>query len=100
MHAAEEGLADLERAHFHNDRGRRPASGLHFSFDDGGAGRHFRARFQLEDFGLQIHHFKQVLDPEAFGRGDRANNGRTAPVLRSKAELLQLLLHAIDIGGG
>ena len=100
LQTAEERLTDLERAHFDDNGRRRTATRLHLGFDDRGAGGNFGTGFEFQDFGLQGHHLEQVVDAGAFGRGDRTDDRRSAPVLGRKIVFLKLLLHPVDVGGG
>ena len=47
--------------------------------------------FRSMQFGLEHHHFEQMVDTRAFGRGDRAARDLAAPIVRREALRLELL---------
>ncbi len=100
MRAADEGLADFERALADDDGGHGALAGVHGGLDDGGAGRGARIGLEFQHFGLEGHGFEQVVDAEAGLGGDFHALDLTTPIHRREADVLKLALHPHDIGGG
>ena len=95
--AADERIADFQRAHLHDDGGGRTAAGFHLRFDHGAARRGGGRRFQFHHFGLQRHHLEQLIDPVPFVAETGHDDRFAAPIFRRQVLFLELLLHPVDV---
>ena len=98
--AADERLADFERAHLHDDGRGRAAAGFDLRFDHGAARGRGGRSLQLHHFRLHDHLLEQMVDARSLGRGDRHDDGFAAPIFRGQFVLLQLLFHPVDVAPG
>jgi hypothetical protein len=86
--ATNEDVTDLERPHLHDNRRGRPAARFDLRFNDRAAWRGRGRCFQFHHFGLQRHHFDQLIDAGSFGCGNRNNNCFAAPIFGLQTFLL------------
>ncbi len=98
--AANEGVADFQRADLHNDGRSRSAPGFHLRFDDRPARRGRGRGLQFHYLRLQRHHLQQVVDAGSLRRGNFADDRVAAPVFWAQFAFLQLLFHPIDVRPG
>ena len=99
MRAADEGLADGERALTNDDGGDGTFAGHHGGFNDGGTRRGLRIGLEFEHLGLEGHGFEQVVESESTAGRDFHALDLATPVHGSKADVLQLALHPHDVRG-
>ncbi len=87
VHAADEVVADVQRAVLNEHRRDRTLARIELRFDDGADGATIRVRLEVEDFGLQQNLIEQLGDVRALLRRDLASRAscRRTPRARRRA---------------
>ena len=97
VHAADEVVADLERAALHEHRGDRTLARVQLRFDDRAGRAPIRIRLEVENFGLQQNLIEQHVDVRSLLRRDLRRQRRSAELFEHDAVLQQLLLHFVRV---
>ena len=96
--AGDDEIADLQGAALDQHGGDRAAAAVELGFDHGAFGRTLGIGLEVEDFGLQTHHFQQFVDVELLGRRDFDVDHIAAERLDLDLVLQQFGAHAVRLG--
>ena len=96
--AADDGVADAQRAVLDEDRRDRAAALVELGLDDDAARIAVRVGLELLDFGDEQDHLEEVIDADLLLSRDRDHDRVSAVFLRHEALLHELLLDAVRVG--
>ncbi len=98
--AADEEVADRQRAVAHQHGGHRTASAVELRFDHRAHRRPAGVGLQVLHVGHQQNHFEQQVEILLRPGGNRHHDGIAAPIFRQQAAVGELLLDALRLGVG
>ena len=96
--AADDRVADAQRAVLDEDRRDRAAALVELGLDDDAARIAVRVGLELLDFGDEQDHLEEVIDANLLLSRDRDHDRVSAVFLRHEALLHELLLDAVRVG--
>ena len=99
-HAADKGVADMQRAFLHQHGRHRTSAAVELGFDDGAARQFFRIGFELQNIGLQLEHFQQMRNAFVGLGRHRREHRVAAPIFGGQAVFGQTLFDFFQIGIG
>ncbi len=98
MYPTDHRVVEFKGPLLHQDSGDRASARIQLGFNHVALGQPIRVGFKFQDFSLEEHHFKQIVNPPILLSRNLDKDGIAPPILTHKSNIGKFTLDTLGIG--